>query len=91
MASLDRASTPTKVPDVVENVENMPRPPKTTANGIVLVPQPTDDPKDPLVCLSSCNGLCILCSYERLTDGIELAYAEKGHEPRGDSPGVICL
>jgi hypothetical protein len=34
-----------------ESVEITPSTPKTTASGIVLVPQPTDDPDDPLVSL----------------------------------------
>jgi len=29
---------------------------KTTASGVVLVPQPSDDPEDPLVCLCRERG-----------------------------------
>jgi hypothetical protein len=33
------------------------RPLKTTASGVILVPQPSDDPEDPLVCFPSLSCL----------------------------------
>jgi hypothetical protein len=56
---MQRTSEPKQGEDRVEEVQTKPVPaelasePKTTKNGIVLVPQPTDDPEDPLVKIPS--------------------------------------
>lgn len=38
--------------EVNENVESDSDASKKDHNGIVLIPQPTDDPEDPLVCVN---------------------------------------
>ena len=66
---------------------------KTTANGMILIPQPSDDPKDPLVSLvllSLCLGKQMSLASDKQNHNPELAHVEENYHCIGTLPEYVC-
>lgn len=66
---------------------------KTNANGMILIPQPSDDPKDPLVSLvllSLCFGKQMSLASDKSNCNSELAHVEENYCCVGTLPEYVC-
>ena len=66
---------------------------KTNANGMILIPQPSDDPKDPLVSLvllSLCLGKQMSLASDKQNHNPELAHVEENYCCIRTLPEYVC-